>query len=352
IALDGTLAAGTSAEYLLTGTWAEGQHTNTATASGEYDGIAYSDSDDANYYGAVPAPALALVKTASPTAYDSVGDVIVYSYELTNSGDLILDGPFTVTDDKAGVTCPDTPAGLAPGESIVCTAEYAITLDDLNAGSVTNTAQGHGYSGGSPVDSNLDDETVTANESQLGTATSTCVSVRDGLIAGTSLEQTQVLYTGGDTILYISGTTISWTRFNSLSGNVLNLAVRQTAASDYGFGKYLGVRQLPADNVALYDANCRLVTGTMTDIQGGTIDDATFSFTFTASKVLSGGPYLLRVRYDHAQLANQLIGSVYPGSGGTLAHYDFATLLDGTVVARDSSGSYTGGYGGLDLKRR
>ena len=73
-----------------------------------------------------------------------------------------VSGPFTVTDDKAVVTCPVTQVSLAPGASITCTASYTIAQADLDAGSVKNTAQGHGFFSGNPVASNSDDETVTA----------------------------------------------------------------------------------------------------------------------------------------------------------------------------------------------
>jgi len=48
---------GESIEYTLTGIWADGQHTNTATVTGDFvdgngDTDTQTDSDAANYYGA------------------------------------------------------------------------------------------------------------------------------------------------------------------------------------------------------------------------------------------------------------------------------------------------------------
>ena len=108
----------------------------------------------------IAAPALSLVKTASPTSYDSVGDVISYSYLVTNTGNVTLAGPVTVADDKATVTCPA--GGLAPGGSMTCTASYTITQADLDSGSVKNTAK----ASANGTNSNEDDETVTAVQSR------------------------------------------------------------------------------------------------------------------------------------------------------------------------------------------
>ena len=76
-------------------------------------------------------PALELVKTATPATYAAVGEVISYSYLVTNSGNVTLYG-ITVVDDKATVTCPDTSSGLAPLGQITCTASYTITQADLD----------------------------------------------------------------------------------------------------------------------------------------------------------------------------------------------------------------------------
>jgi hypothetical protein len=107
-------------------------------------------------------PELTLLKTAFPTTYDQVGDVITYTYRLTNSGNVTLSQPWSVTDDKVTVTSLISPATLAPGAWVELTATYTIQLADLIAGSVTNTATGQAYFGDTPVASNQDSETVLA----------------------------------------------------------------------------------------------------------------------------------------------------------------------------------------------
>ena len=65
--------------------------------------------------------------------YSTVGQTISYSYVVKNTGNVSLAGPFTVSDDKTTVSCPNT-ASLAPGASITCSASYTITQADLDAG--------------------------------------------------------------------------------------------------------------------------------------------------------------------------------------------------------------------------
>ncbi|MEM5773463.1 MAG: hypothetical protein AAGU05_00570, partial [Anaerolineaceae bacterium] len=89
-----------------------------------------------------------------------VGDLLSYTYELTNEGNVTLTGPFSVEDDKVTVNCPATDT-LLPGESITCTASYTITQADLDEGSVTNVATGHAFVGDTAVES--EEDTATAN---------------------------------------------------------------------------------------------------------------------------------------------------------------------------------------------
>jgi hypothetical protein len=114
----------------------------------------------ANFTIQVASPALTLVKTAAPQTYLQAGDVIQYTYVLTNTGNVPLDGPFTVADDLAtDEACPPDNS-LAVGAPLTCTASYTITPADVVAGHVTNTATASGAYAGEPVTSNSAQATV------------------------------------------------------------------------------------------------------------------------------------------------------------------------------------------------
>src|SRR5688572_1957329 len=137
---------------------ASGSHLNTATASGTYSGTAYTDTSSATY----ATTGLTLAKSVTETSFASAGDLLNYSYLVTNSGFAPLLGPVTVTDDKATVTCPavttvgDLDLYLDPGESLTCTATYTVTAADMLAALVINTAS----ASAAGVTSNSDSETV------------------------------------------------------------------------------------------------------------------------------------------------------------------------------------------------
>ena len=153
-----TIAAGASESYRFTVTFtvAPGDSTTNTCAAGTagnglynsatitpLGGVASSTSACADTPFVEAAPALTLVKTVtSGSPYAVVGDVVAYQYVVSNTGDVTLTAPITVSDDRiAAVSCPALPAGgLAPGASIPCTGSYTITQGDIDAGSVTNVA--------------------------------------------------------------------------------------------------------------------------------------------------------------------------------------------------------------------
>lgn len=111
-------------------------------------------------------PALTAVISATPNQPTSpatqlfAGDNIAYTYTLTNSGNVTLNSPFTVTDNKLTVTCADQSNFEPGGPPRTCTATYQLTADDINAGSVINTGTASAKFGALTVDSLLSTYTV------------------------------------------------------------------------------------------------------------------------------------------------------------------------------------------------
>src|SRR3954447_2595789 len=121
-----------------------GSHTNTAHSTGTYLGTPYNSPNDTATYATT---GLTLGKSATESSFTNPGDVLHYSYQVSNSGFAPLLGPVTISDNKTTVTCPavntvgDLDDYLDPGESMVCTATYTITGTDVTNAQVTNTAQ-------------------------------------------------------------------------------------------------------------------------------------------------------------------------------------------------------------------
>ncbi|MFT4282187.1 DUF6923 family protein [Microbacterium sp.] len=97
-----------------------------------------------------PQPGLEIVKSASSTPITAAGDVITYSFRVTNTGNVtmtdiaVTEGTFTGTGELSPITCPDTAASLLPGASVTCEATYVATQADIDAGSIENTATATG----------------------------------------------------------------------------------------------------------------------------------------------------------------------------------------------------------------
>ena len=102
------------------------------------------------------------VKTATDVNFELPGDVTTYEYVVTNTGNVTLTDPITVTDNLiSSVSCPALPAGgLVPGAALTCTAQYAATQADLDAGQVTNIAS----AASGPLSSPQTSETIPADQ--------------------------------------------------------------------------------------------------------------------------------------------------------------------------------------------
>jgi large repetitive protein len=147
------LAAG----CLASGKSAFADITNTAVANGTYAGNAVQSAPvTANVPVAPGAPALTIVKTASPDVNVAAGQAVTYTYTVTNTGNTTLQnislndvhngsgappvpGNETLLTDNGtlGDTTDSAPADgvwsvLAPGDVITFTSTYTVTQQDVD----------------------------------------------------------------------------------------------------------------------------------------------------------------------------------------------------------------------------
>ncbi|QND54986.1 DUF11 domain-containing protein (plasmid) [Phyllobacterium sp. 628] len=129
---------------------------NSATATGtpQGGGADFTSAPSTTSTTISAAPALSLVKRAAAPSGNAAGSTIVYTFEVTNTGNVLVTN-IAINDPKlTSVTC--NPTSLVPEAVTTCTGTYAITQPEVNAGKVVNTATASGTPsrGTSPVNSN------------------------------------------------------------------------------------------------------------------------------------------------------------------------------------------------------
>lgn len=130
---------------VVAGDMTAGNVTNTATAQGlTPSNVPVISNESIAVVPLAQSPSIELIKTGSHNdgnrGYASVGDVVTYTFTITNTGNVTLTG-VTLTDPRISGAISGMPiASLAPGATVTRTATYALTQLDINAGSVANTA--------------------------------------------------------------------------------------------------------------------------------------------------------------------------------------------------------------------
>ncbi len=197
-----------------------GEVTNTAHAAGTAPGGGTVTSPPSTVsIPQVQSPALGITKTASPATVTAAGTTVTYSFTVTNTGNVTVHGitivetAFSGTGTVSAITCPVTT--LAPGEHTICTASYAITQADMDAGHVTNTAHATGTA---PNNATVTSPSATA----MVTATQTPVLA--------------LTKTASPATVTTAGTAVTYTFHVTNTGNVTvhAIAIAETAFSGTG----------------------------------------------------------------------------------------------------------------------
>ncbi|TLP70545.1 ice-binding family protein, partial [Maribacter sp. ACAM166] len=174
----------------------EGRMLSTGGAIGFSTGVIYNDTlcfdepVDSD-------PAVALVKTASVSGTGTLGDVITYTFRVENTGDTAL-SDVMVTDPMSGLTITGSPiTSLEVGaSSSAIKGTYTITQNDIDEGSVTNSALATAKG---PEGNDITDTSGTTNENDTPTVTTFTQTPTVALVKTASVSGTGTL---GDVITY------------------------------------------------------------------------------------------------------------------------------------------------------
>lgn len=171
-----------------------GSITNTATATATTpSGASVASTDSTATVDVDQVASLALVKSATPSGADAynAGQVISYSFVVSNTGNIPVTGiavnevAFTGSGPLSAITCPAT--ALNPAQQFTCTASYTLTQDDVDSGSLQNTANASGTSAAGPVASNdssvITPQTPVSRLTLTKTADTAFVNAADAVVS-------------------------------------------------------------------------------------------------------------------------------------------------------------------------
>ena len=178
--------------------------TNIATADGmPVRGNLLPVTDDETVTIEAPTPAATLEKTADVTANLQPGDIVTYSYLITNTGNVTLDN-LSVSDIQSGTgtlsaITPATVATLAPTETVTFTATYEVTQTDIDVSDdITNTATLASTPRLGSLGPVQDTEVVSPADPSPGLAIEKTADVTTGLSVGQTVTYTYAVRNPGN----------------------------------------------------------------------------------------------------------------------------------------------------------
>ncbi|WP_214720505.1 MucBP domain-containing protein, partial [Exiguobacterium sp. s149] len=100
---------------------------------------------------------ISLVKASEEEAFTQAGDIVTYTFEVTNTGNVPLSN-IQVVDPKVGKEVELDVTTLNPGELALGSVQYTVTAEDVEAGTIVNTASVTGEDpAGEPVENDGQD---------------------------------------------------------------------------------------------------------------------------------------------------------------------------------------------------
>ena len=290
-------------------------------------------------------PALTVDKTASTATYNTVGQVVNYSYLVTNTGNVSISG-ITVTDDRIpSVSCPVTT--LAFAASTTCTGSYTITQADLDAGSVTNLATVNGTPAGGTLTPPTDTVTITAVQAPALTVDKSVPTNADNDASGSITINDVLTYTVVATNtgnVTLTNVVVTDPQLTPASQTCATLAPAATCTlvgthtvtlSEVNAGQIVNTATGDSDQTAA-------VTDTVTTLVVPTIDAVADDFSATPINGGNGGTTASIITNDTTNGVAAVIGTNVTLTPGASPNAGLLMNADGTITV--SAGTAAGTY--------
>ncbi len=112
-----------------------------ATATGTFNSKTATSNNATATVITFDSPRLTLAITTKPAVANGPNVFVDYTYTLRNTGNTILTGPYSITDDTiTNISCTGAASTIPIGGATVCKGSRITTPTDVTNGSVTNTA--------------------------------------------------------------------------------------------------------------------------------------------------------------------------------------------------------------------
>lgn len=293
---------------------------NEATASGTPPNDEPVESPDGAIVDIVGTPLLTLDKSGELSGEGVAGDVIDYTFTITNEGTVTITD-VELSDELEGLSAiefgawPADTGVLAPGESVTATANYSVTQADADAGQVDNSAETTGTTQSNGDVSDTDDHTQPL-----------------GATGGIDIAKSHEAGT------YVVGDTVKYTFVVTNTGGV---TLRDVAASDALEGlSELTYGAWPAAEGVLLPNESVSATATLTVTQAH-VDAGQIDNTASAVGTPPSGDDVESTSTDRVPFTQtptitlDKTSAVEGANAGDTVDYEFVVVNDGNVTLTD-----------------
>jgi uncharacterized repeat protein (TIGR01451 family) len=322
----------------------DGSIVDTATATGTPPaGPDVTAGADLVIVDAPNAASLAIDKSADPTSVSAAGQTITYTFTVTNTGNVTLTG-VGVTDNPVspagGVTATcqslSNPAGtcagatttLAVGQSAVFTGTYTVTQDDLDHGSIGDTATATGTTPtGGTVDGDSNPVSVDANQTPALSIAKSATPMTVAMV-GQTIDYTFTVTNTGNVTLTDVGVTD-----NPAAPAGAVTATCQSLSNPAGACSGAAITLVPGQTATFTGT----YTVTLTDLTHGSIaDTATATGAPPSGGTTSATSSSVTVAVTHVTVAKSASTSSHVVAGSSTAiHYTITVANSGTAATSD-----------------